>query len=126
MRRLSLCAGLLVLALGCGGGTKSGPTVTWANSATLTGDPVGQGTETPDQLTRIIPADISGAGVTGSSGVLGRVSTTSQLYRFLAPVTNHGTRRQCFLQTETFDFLDANGAVLNAHTTEWVTGSVAS
>jgi len=123
MRRFSLCAGLLALALGCGGGAaKVGPTK-WANSATLSGDPVGLGTEPVDKLTRTLPADVSGAGVTGTMAILASTSTTSSSYRFIVPVTNHSTRRQCFLVTETFELLDAAGVVLSTHSEEWVTGS---
>jgi len=124
MRRFSVLIGLLVLAPGCDGGAAKGVTGNWANTATLAGDPVGLGSEPADQLTRIIPAQISGAGITGNLAILGRTTTTWTDYRFLAEVTNHGTRRQCLLVSGTFEFLSAAGAVLGKHPEEWVKGSV--
>lgn len=125
MACLRNCAALLVLSLGCsGGGGQDGAAVDSGNSATLTGNPVGLGIDSPDKLTRIVPSDISGVGITGTTAVLGRTTAAATDFHFLAQVTNHGTRRQCFIQTKTFDYLNAAGAVVSTNGEEFVTGSV--
>ena len=77
-----------------------------------------------EQLTRIIPADISGVGITGTTAVLGRLTADQSDFRFIAQVTNHSARRQCFIDTKTFDFVDTAGAVKSAIVQEFISGSV--
>jgi hypothetical protein len=42
----------------------------------------------------------------------------------IAPVTNHGRRRQCFILANTIELLDAAGATLGTTPEDFVTGSV--
>jgi len=125
MDRFIVLAGLVAFLFGCdSSGVRNPGTSGWGSAVTLTGDPVGKGTDPVDQLTREIPLNLSGLGITGTSAVLGRQFATSVFYRFIAPVTNHGGRRQCFINTVTFDLLDTAGAVIGTPVSEFVTGSV--
>jgi hypothetical protein len=116
---------LFAFTLGCGGGgAQDGGAGGFGNAATLSGDPVGRSLDPASNLTRVIPAAISGSDMAGTSAILGRWSATSDSYMFIAPVTNHGSRRQCFIQTDTFELLDATGATLRTPPEDFVTGSV--
>jgi hypothetical protein len=110
--------------LGCGGGAQNGGAGGFGNAATLNGDPVGLGLEPGAKLTRLIPITVSGSDITGTSTILGRQSTTSDVYTFIAPLTNHGDRRRCFVQADTFDLLDDAGATIGANPNGFITGSV--
>jgi len=116
----------LAFTFGCGGGSsaRDGGAGRFGNAATLSGDPVGLALDSPDQLTRVIPATIDGSDITGTSAILGRWTATSDSYMFLAPVTNHRNRRQCFVQTSAFELLDSAGVPIGTNLEEFVTGSV--
>ena len=123
MDRFIVFAAFVVFVLGCDstGARRGGG---FGNSATLTGDPVGKGGDPVDSLTRVIPIRVGGADITGTSAVLGRQSAISDPYTFIAPVTNQGGRRRCFVKTDTFDLLDGAGATIGTVTGDFVTGSV--
>jgi len=125
MARYIACAGLFALTLGCGGGSsRDGGTGKFGNAAALSGDPVGKAVDPVSQLTRVVPITVSGSDLAGASAVLGRLTATSDVYSFIAPVANHSGRRQCFIQTVTFDLLDNSGAVIGSQPNGFLTGSV--
>ncbi len=128
MPRSIVFAGWFAFTLGCGGGSDSGARdgggSGFGNVAMLSGDPVGLGLDSSDKLTRVIPAAIGGSDVTGTAAVLGRWSATSTSTMFIALVTNRGSRRQCFIQTSTYELLDSTGATLGTNPEMFVTGSV--
>ena len=125
MARHIAFAGLFALTLGCGsGGAKDGGAGSFGNAATLSGDPVGKALDPASQLTRAIPITVSGSDITGTSAILGRLTTTSDVYSFIAPVANHGGRRQCFIQTVIFDLLDNSGVTIGSQPNGFLTGSV--
>jgi hypothetical protein len=119
---------VIALTLGCGsGGSASAPdggVGGFGNVAIVSGGPVGLGLDSSAQLTRVIPASIGGSDMAGTAAVLGRWSATSDSYMLIVPVTNQGSRRQCFIQTDTFQLLDATGANLRTPPEDFVTGSV--
>ena len=124
MSRFIVFAGFFAFTLGCGGGTRSGGAGGFGNAATLSGDPVGRAVDPADRLTRVIPITVRGSDLTGTSASLGRQTATSDVYSFIAPVTNHGGRRQCFIQTVTLDLLDSAGATIGTQPNGFLTGSV--
>jgi hypothetical protein len=124
MARFIVFAGFFAFTLGCGGGTRNGGAGGFGNAATLSGDPVGKALDPAVNLTRVIPITVSGSDIAGTSAILGRLTATSDVYSFIAPVTNHGNRRQCFIQTVTFDLLDDAGATIGTQPNGFLTGSV--
>jgi len=115
---------VFAFTLGCGGGRARDGGAVFGNAATLNGDPVGLASDPAGTITRMIPATVSGSDITGTSAILGRQTATSDVYTFIAPVTNHGGRRRCFVQEATFDLLDGAGATIGAQPNGFVTGSV--
>jgi hypothetical protein len=124
MARSIVFAFLFALTLGCDGGARNGGVGAGGSAATLSGDPVGRALDPVGAITRVIPATIGGSDITGTSAILGRQTATSDAYVFIAPVTNRGGRRQCFVETVTFDLLDSDRAALGPNLHCFVTGSV--
>jgi hypothetical protein len=129
MDRLIAFAGvfLLTFTLGCGGGKAGdtdGSTHGFANSAILTGDPVGLDLDLPSKITRTISATVSGSDMTGATAFLGRLTATESSGRIMVPVTNQGSRWHCFIEATTFELLDGSGNSLGTPIGTYLHGSV--
>jgi hypothetical protein len=127
MDRFIAFAGTVVCILGCSGGTSNrslNGSGTFSNSAVLTGDPVGLDLDLPSKLARIVPASVTGSDMAGDKAYLGRFSATSDAYYLILPVTNQGTRLQCFVKVVTFDLLNADGSSGGTPIATYVSGSV--
>jgi len=129
MDRLIAFAGafMLTFTLGCGGGKSGatdGSTHGFANSAILTGDPVGLDLDLPSKLTRSVSATVSGSDMTGTTAFLGRLTATESSGSIMVPVTNQGSRWHCFLEATTFELLDGSGNSLGTPIGTYLHGSV--
>lgn len=128
LRRPVLSPFLLLAAAACSGSgngaAAQNPSGALGSAALLTGDPVGLDLDLPSKLTRVIPADVSGSDMTGDKAYLGRFSATDESYWLFVPVTNTGTRLQCFVQAVTFDMVNDDGTPGGTIIDDYVYGSV--